>query len=125
MDGTVEDNSENGIYVESGAQAEIDSSIFKSNGAIGIYLVGPGQLGHVSKTVFESHSDSGTAFVEGVGKVTGSRLQNNPMAVFYAQGSQRDGHRKHILSRARGKRRSHRRTRARSCCENNTVEAGQ
>lgn len=88
MDGTVEDNSENGIYVESGGQAEIDSSRFKSNGAIGIYLVGGSASSvTVSKTTFESHSDAGAAFVEGVGKVSGSRFTNNPMALFYGKGS--------------------------------------
>jgi hypothetical protein len=87
-DSAVEDNSENGLYLESGAQAEITSCNFKSNGAIGIYLVnGPTSAVTISKSVFESHSDSGTAFVEGVGTVSGSRFHNNPMAVFYAQGA--------------------------------------
>lgn len=87
-DGTVEDNSENGIYVESGGQAEITSSRFKTNGTIGVYLVGGAASAvTISKSSFEHHSDAGVAFVEGVGKVSGSTFTSNPMAIFFGNGS--------------------------------------
>lgn len=85
---TVEDNSDNGLYLESGAQVDIISSKFKSNGAIGVYLVnGATSAATITKSHFESHSDAGIAIVEGVGNVSESRFQNNPMAVFFANGA--------------------------------------
>lgn len=85
---TMEDNSENGIFLESGGKAEVIESQFKSNGTIGIYLVGGAESEiTVSKSVFQSHSDAGVAVVEGIGKISDSRFMENPMAVFFGKGS--------------------------------------
>ena len=84
----IEENSENGIYVESGGSAEVTASRFKSNGTIGIYLVGGTSSSvTVSRSSFESHSDAGVAVVEGTGKLADNRFNNNTMAIFYGKDS--------------------------------------
>jgi hypothetical protein len=87
-DATFENNRINGIFIESGGQADIQRSQFKSNGAIGIYLVnGSASSVNISQSSFNTHSDAGVAIVEGRGKVTDCDFTNNTTAIFYGEAS--------------------------------------
>jgi len=84
----VEDNSKNGIFVEAGGQAEVVSSRISSNGTIGIYLVG-GRDSSVSITssTIQSHAEAGVVFIEGSGVVAQNKFENNPLAIYFGEGS--------------------------------------
>jgi len=84
----VEDNGKNGLFVEEGGQAEVVSSRVSSNGTIGIYLVGGSDSTvSVSSSTIQSHAEAGVVFIQGTGVVFESRFENNPLAIYFGDGS--------------------------------------
>lgn len=83
---SVESNIEDGIYIESGGNVELEGCRFVSNGKIGAYLVnGAASILKVSDTLFSGHADAGVAVVGGTGDISGSTFLRNGMAVFYGK----------------------------------------
>jgi hypothetical protein len=86
-DSTVEENLENGLYAASGAQVDITSCHFKSNGKVGVGLLDQSTRITIAKTDFTAHAELAAAFEQGTATVTDCTFADNTAAIYFGQGA--------------------------------------